>query len=100
MISKAWHKFVKISDRWKAWAVEKCHQEQEKGLDQQKKGLQKICKKVEEEYWEKNIKVKVTKSSLACYVPDGHTQAESNAEKGWLTDKEANAVVEYTIQLA
>ena len=93
--------YVEISERWKAHAVELYKAELEKETGETKKGLRKICQQVEEECWkEEKVKIKVSKSSLSRYADGGKTQAQSNAEGSLVTAKEADVIIEYTIQVA
>ena len=99
--TKAHQLYVEISERWKARAVELYNAELEKETGETKKGLRKICQQVEEECWkEEKVKIKVSKSSLSRYAKGGKTQAQSNAEGSLVTAKEADVIIEYTIQVA
>jgi hypothetical protein len=99
--TKARRIYVTISDKWKARAAELYNQEIKKKPGKSKKGLRKICQQVEDECWEEEkVRITISRTSLSRYAQGGRTQAQSNAEKSWFTNEEADVIIEYAIELA
>ena len=82
------------------WAVQFYHKQDAKEPSQ-KKGLQAICKAMEAECWQDTkVNVKLRKSTLSHRLQGVKSQAKTNADRGWLTDEESNAIITYAICLA
>jgi hypothetical protein len=92
---------VELQEKWMAHAVEMWSEGQGGGFTGKKKGLREVCTEAEEECWrQKKVRVKLNKSTLQCRIKGVKSQAKSNAEKSWLTDDEAEAVLTYAASLA
>jgi len=91
--TKAHQAQLELEEKWMAWAV-KLYLEEQKGDSEKKRGLWQEC-------WSKTkVKINIQKSTLQRRIKGEKSQAQSNAEKGWLTDEEAAVVIAYAIKLA
>jgi hypothetical protein len=82
-------------------AVDDYKTEQQKLQGQKMLGLHGVCKLMERECWEKDKKViSLDKSTLTRQINGVLSQAQSNAQGGWLTDGEADVVVSYANRMA
>jgi hypothetical protein len=56
---------------------------------------------MEEECWkEDKTIISLNKTTLTCRLNGVQSQAQSNSEGGWLTDGEANVIIDYANQMA
>lgn len=78
------------------------HVYQEGKMQEKGKTLQEVCTLVEKQCWEeRHVKIHLAKSTLGRQVKGGKSHAQANAElNSWLTDKEAEVVLQYTVNLA
>jgi len=87
-------------DRLMACAVLRYQEGQDKPAPGRKPGLRTICREMEKEYYiEKHRKITLNHNTLRNLVNGGRMRSKSNAEKGWLRDKEAKEVVDYAVEL-
>ena len=63
-----------------------------------------ICQQVEDKCWEEEkVQIKISKASLSWYAQGGKNaglQAQSNAKKSWLTEKEVNVIIKFVTKVA
>lgn len=75
--------------------------EQSKGPREQKMGLRRVCKTIEDEYYtETKRKVVLDHMKLSRWAKGGKSKSQSNAEKGWLLPAEVDKVIEYAVEMA
>ena len=81
-------------------AVEVYKKEKSKLSGSRKLGLRAICKLMEEECWkEDKTKISLDKTTLTCRSNGVPSKAKSNADGRWLTQGEADAIVNYANQM-
>lgn len=81
--------------------VVEVYNEQNKLPQETKLGLHGVCKLMEERCWkEDKTKISLDKSTLTSCLNGVLSQAQSNAKRGWLTDREADAIIKYANQMA
>ena len=82
-------------------AVEAYKKEQSKLPGEKKLGLRGVCKLMEEECWkEDKTKISLDKSTLTHCLNGVSSQAQSNASGGWLTEGEADVIINYACRMA
>ena len=107
--------FVQTRDKWMNQAVsmyrrlhgeldvEGGDSEEEEGEIEghEKRSLRYICEHMEERCWtEDQMRINLSKTTLKQRLEGVPSQARSNAERGsWLRDSEADALIEYALQL-
>jgi hypothetical protein len=63
-------------------------------------GLGYVCSQMEDMCWkEDKVVIKLSKQTLSRRLQGVPSQAASNAQKSWLTNTEADALIEYSVQL-
>ncbi|KAF5378761.1 hypothetical protein D9615_006952 [Tricholomella constricta] len=93
--------FVEIQDKWMDKAVEVYKEEQKKLPGEKRLGLRGVCKLMEERCWkEDKTQISLDKSTLTRRLNGVPSQAKSNANGGWLTEGEADAIINYANQMA
>ncbi|EGN96895.1 hypothetical protein SERLA73DRAFT_140731 [Serpula lacrymans var. lacrymans S7.3] len=66
-----------------------------------RKGLRTICKQVQDEYLKSTkTHIHINPTTLGRRAKGGKSMAQVNAEKGWLTDDEAEMVIQRAVDLA
>ncbi|KAJ7741558.1 hypothetical protein DFH07DRAFT_778038 [Mycena maculata] len=71
------------------------------GPKEHRKGLQKICEGVEQEYYAKHRwTITISPVTVGRHAKGGGTRSTSNAEKGWLEKEEVETVIAYTLEVA
>ena len=96
-----WHIECEEVDEVTARAVNLYLSTQQAQGDEKKMGYQKVCEKVEEDYWKETRQmVKLNHNTLANHIKGGKSLSEFNAEKSWLTkeEEEAEVVIHYTLE--
>jgi len=92
--------FVKTQNKWMDKAVEVYNEEQSKPSGEKRLGLRGVCNLMEERCWkEDKTKISLDKSTLTRRLNGVPSQAQSNANGGWLTEGEANAIIDYANQM-
>jgi len=92
--------FVKTQNKWMDKAVEVYNEEQSKPSGEKRLGLHGVCNLMEERCWkEDKTKISLDKSTLTRRLNGVPSQAQSNANGGWLTEGEANAIIDYANQM-
>ncbi|RDB22968.1 hypothetical protein Hypma_009914 [Hypsizygus marmoreus] len=91
-----------LCEKWMAKAVELYEVEQLKDKeDHTRMGLREVCRYIEGQCWEETkVKVHLDKMTLSRRLRGIHSQAESNAEKGWLTTEEEKVILDFTLKHA
>lgn len=85
-------------EKWMQVAISMYNEEKKKDSGQ---GLRAVCTEVERQCYEETGKqTKIDKSTLQRRANGGRSIADFNAEKGWLTQEEADIVVTYALELA
>ncbi|KAJ7596097.1 hypothetical protein C8J56DRAFT_711984, partial [Mycena floridula] len=88
-------------DRLMARAVTLYQAEQARIGPGRKKGFRLICRDVEKAFFQdKGISVHLNHNTLRNLVNGGRLRSNSNAEKGWLLDEEADEVIAYVEETA